>query len=182
MANDRARRPAAGRGAEIGRRRIGHCDDHARARERRGGFEPPRLGIVEHGNGTSAASRQRVALGCGQQMAEHEGVAARRHRGPQRGQPRRVERAVAVQPDHLDAGRGVPFVRGVPEHHEPDAMSAGRARGPVEDDALGAAQRQRGNRGVDLGRRKIEQRWLIGHRGRREQARQRMLDDVVDLR
>ena len=60
-------------------------------------------------------------------------------------------------------------------------MSAGRARGPVEDDALGAAQRQRGDRGVDLGRREIEQRRLIGHRGRREQARQRMLDDVVDL-
>ena len=68
-------------------------------------------------------------------------------------------------------GAGHSSVR-LAEHHEPHAMSRGGARGPVQHDALGAAQRQRAQRRVDLGRGQIEQRRLIGF-VERERTRQR---------
>jgi len=151
-------RRAAAVAPQIGGGRFRHGDHLAVAVERRRALEPAVARIVDDRNDGRAAGRQRTPLRLGEQMAQHDrrsalsGVAA-------------DVRQLRIEIDPAEAcdtnsRRYGPLLRMIAEDDDVDGPGSVHAGGPVDHDALGAADREAADRNRQLAAIEREQ-WRL---------------------
>ena len=93
--------------AQFGRGRLRDDDDLRVVRVARAVFDPSPLRVVDDRDRPGAAKPQRLALRCGQKVAENAGVSTFGNR-PALCDERIVDRCSRFDPDEIDAGRRFP--------------------------------------------------------------------------